>query len=648
MIEAEEAKRLITVGMPTLVAFERPRRDIGFHFVDQVAREARTIAGIEGLTAQSYTVRSTINPQLQRAAEAALQEGSRATRSTTGRVQNSRPPRPISAEAIRRIEAQSAGATDKPAWQQALDQRAAAALRRALAARRSWSRRAQGGNVQVGLADGRVVPLHRARGNALRSLKLNDVDLCPRRPRPRRRQGQGANVARAELRVRPTVQGAAVVLENQTGRILAMAGGFSYPLSQLNRVTQSQRQPGSSLKPLTYLAALRKGLQPNTLVRDEPVTLPPIGGANARTRAEDYWSPKNYDGGGGGIMTLRRALENSQNLATAHLLDGGIDIDAGAQPRPDLRARDGGAALSANACATIRSCSARSRCGRSISRRSTPRSPTRASGRRRTRSSRSSRTARSIYRHPATSAARIGSADGVAFYQLKTILQGVLPRGTAAPDRRARALCRRQDRHHRRRERRLVRRLHQRRHGRGLGRLRQCRRPAPHARRRRDRRQRRGADLRADHAGGLGASRAADGAARPSPETRKSGGRDAGRRRPRRRSRDCTGDRRRARGTAGTLVEYLRRDARGQPVDTQYRLVSRDDQYDAGGRRDDRSGGGFDFFFGGGPRRLCALGAVRHSRSRQPFGQQCAAAAAAAVPATALAGGTRTDGTCAG
>ena len=56
------------------------------------------------------------------------------------------------------------------------------------------------------------------------------------------------------------------MLENKTGRILAMAGGFSYPLSQLNRATQAHRQPGSTLKPLTYLAALHKGLQPNTLV----------------------------------------------------------------------------------------------------------------------------------------------------------------------------------------------------------------------------------------------------------------------------------------------------------------------------------------------------------------------------------------------
>ena len=62
-------------ALPALVAYERPRRDIGFHFVDQVAREAKSVAGIEAITANSYTVRSTINPQLQRAVEAALQEG---------------------------------------------------------------------------------------------------------------------------------------------------------------------------------------------------------------------------------------------------------------------------------------------------------------------------------------------------------------------------------------------------------------------------------------------------------------------------------------------------------------------------------------------------------------------------------------------
>src|SRR5258708_30427038 len=68
---------------------------------------------------------------------------------------------------------------------------------------------------------------------------------------------------RVDLRVRPTVQGAAVILDNKTGAILAMAGGFSYPVSQLNRVTQAVRPPGSSLQPFTYPAALRPGPPPH-------------------------------------------------------------------------------------------------------------------------------------------------------------------------------------------------------------------------------------------------------------------------------------------------------------------------------------------------------------------------------------------------
>jgi membrane carboxypeptidase/penicillin-binding protein len=80
--------------------------------------------------------------------------------------------------------------------------------------------------VRVGLKDGRILPLNA--NSARRGLKLYDVVHV------RVVEAKG-KAARAELRTRPTVQGAAVVLENKTGRILAMSGGFSYPLSQLNR-----------------------------------------------------------------------------------------------------------------------------------------------------------------------------------------------------------------------------------------------------------------------------------------------------------------------------------------------------------------------------------------------------------------------------
>ena len=268
-------------ALPAMVAYERPRRDIGFHFVDQVAREAKSVAGIEAITANSYTVRSTISLPLQRAVEETLQEGLWRYERNAGRVQF-RGPEASLAKAVQRIEAEKKAGDKKPAWQQALANArlplydvhwpAAVVVEKPSGKKgESW---------RVGLADGRILPLALDNAAAQRKLALHDVVLV------RVAEGKG-KTARAELRVRPTVQGTVVVLENKTGRILAMAGGFSYPLSQLNRATQAVRQPGSTIKPLSYLAALGKGLQPNTLVDDDEITLPPIGGGRAVLDAEE-------------------------------------------------------------------------------------------------------------------------------------------------------------------------------------------------------------------------------------------------------------------------------------------------------------------------------------------------------------------------
>ena len=222
------------------------------------------------------------------------------------------------AQAMQRIEADNKRTDKRPDWQQAL-----VATRLplydvhwtpAIVVEKPGGKKNEAW--RVGLADGRILPFSIDNAAAQRKLALYDVVLV------RVTDGKGKAGARAELRVRPVVQGAVVVLENKTGRILAMSGGFSYPLSQLNRASQAMRQPGSAIKPLSYLAALGKGLQPNTLVLDQPITLPPIGTARGR---EQDWTPKNYDGGSGDTLTLRRALENSRNLATVHLLDGGIE-----------------------------------------------------------------------------------------------------------------------------------------------------------------------------------------------------------------------------------------------------------------------------------------------------------------------------------
>jgi penicillin-binding protein 1A len=307
-------------GLPQMVAYEpAAARDSGYYFVDHVTREARSVAGIPSLSVAGTTVRTTIRPDLQHAAEAALQEGLAQYEMRNGRVEWRRAEANLG-KAIRRIE--GTGNKSKPAWQQALlaahpplyDVHWTTAVVLGTGAERKDR---DSGGLRVGLADGRVLPVSSA---VRQGIRLHDVVFV------KETEARGKQAARLELRVRPVVQGAAIILDNKTGGILAMAGGFSYPLSQLNRATQSQRQPGSSLKPFTYLAALRRGLQPNTLVRDQELKLPPINGSGF-TRDGDYWSPKNADGYGGGITTLRRGLENSKNLVTANLLDGGIDND---------------------------------------------------------------------------------------------------------------------------------------------------------------------------------------------------------------------------------------------------------------------------------------------------------------------------------
>ena len=87
-----------------------------------------------------------------------------------------------------------------------------------------------------------------------RSLKLYDVVYVRVDREPK---GKAPDARRRSCACGRACKGAALVLENKTGRILAMAGGFSYPLSQLNRTSQTQRQPGSAIKPLTYLTALQ-------------------------------------------------------------------------------------------------------------------------------------------------------------------------------------------------------------------------------------------------------------------------------------------------------------------------------------------------------------------------------------------------------
>jgi penicillin-binding protein 1A len=451
VISAED-KDLALATPPRLMAFEQKRRDGGLHFIDFLSREAKT-DGITSLTAEPYTVHSTINASLQREAEAALQEGLARYEIDAGRVKFRGPEANIG-DAIQKLVSASGGAAPGavPSWQQALQTLklplADVHWEPAVILDKGGSKSGDG-NLRVGIRDGRVLPLNAANGGVKRNLGPYDVvyvRVIEGKTIAKAKTAGGTPAAivtvggRAELRVRPTVQGAALVLENKTGRILAMAGSFSYFASQLDRTSQTQRQPGSAMKPLTYLTALQSGLQPNTLVSDDPITLAPIGwhhkhgtiarGPDSASRQEDFWSPRNADGSTGGMFTLRRGLENSINLVTAHLLADGINKEPekslaqvcatalaakiykdciryypfvlGAQPvrMIDLAAfyaavANEGALPKAHAIDSIEL------------------------------------DGKTVFQYPNAPLPFIAAADHTSFYQLKTMLQGVVARGTA-------------------------------------------------------------------------------------------------------------------------------------------------------------------------------------------------------------------------
>jgi penicillin-binding protein 1A len=114
------------------------------------------------------------------------------------------------------------------------------------------------------------------------------------------------------LRQIPEVSGGMVVEDPWTGRVLAMVGGFSYDQSQFNRATQALRQPGSSFKPIVYATALDNGYTPSTIVLDAPIEISQGPGL-------ETWKPENYEHDFFGPSTLRFGVEHSRNVMTVRL-----------------------------------------------------------------------------------------------------------------------------------------------------------------------------------------------------------------------------------------------------------------------------------------------------------------------------------------
>ncbi|MGE0276145.1 MAG: penicillin-binding protein 1A [Nitrospiraceae bacterium] len=112
----------------------------------------------------------------------------------------------------------------------------------------------------------------------------------------------------------PVVEGSLIALDPKTGAIRAMVGGYDFTRSEYNRAVLAHRQPGSAFKPIIYATAINQGMSPATVVLDSPVVY-------EEEEEDKVWKPENYGRRFHGIVSLREALIHSHNLATVRLLD---------------------------------------------------------------------------------------------------------------------------------------------------------------------------------------------------------------------------------------------------------------------------------------------------------------------------------------
>lgn len=125
-------------------------------------------------------------------------------------------------------------------------------------------------------------------------------------------------VTEVHLRDRPWAEASAVVLENATGQVVAVVGGYDVGLEGFVRATQARRQPGSSFKPVVYAAAILAGHRQTDIVIDAPFAIPGTNG--------QLWRPQNYDGKYHGPIPLRNAMALSLNTVAVRLgVEVGID-----------------------------------------------------------------------------------------------------------------------------------------------------------------------------------------------------------------------------------------------------------------------------------------------------------------------------------
>ncbi len=309
-LERARAEPLRTVQNGDFPAFRDslPPRD---YFTDEIRRQLSGSFGEQEFFGGGLTIRATADPELQEAAARALRRGLESYDRARGRWRGTGetvPPEALGSEDL---------------WRAAL---AGADVARDIVHEGRWHPavvlEVTPDRAVLGIEDVEgTQPLERADinwlpGSLSDTLSIGDVVHV----RAVTRDDDGSFL-RWSLRQVPEVQGGFMAMDVNTGRVLAMQGGFSYQHSVFNRATQAMRQPGSAFKPFVFAAALDSGYTPATIVIDAPFELEVPGG--------EVWRPTNASNRFYGPTPVRTGIEMSRNLMTVRMANEvGMDVVA--------------------------------------------------------------------------------------------------------------------------------------------------------------------------------------------------------------------------------------------------------------------------------------------------------------------------------
>jgi penicillin-binding protein 1A len=322
-ITADEARAARAEPLMARPTRRQDQLQVGQHFTEEVRREMIQRFGVEQTTMGGLVARTSLDPTIQTAAERALRDGlmnydrrrggwrgpvARISASTTEWMPAlADTPRPAGAlpewrlAVVLEVRPQDA----RLGWLERRDPRRPAEPQQGtlyLEELRPWARPV--------LPDGRLGAEPRRVQDVVTP---GDVVLVETLPAEAAQRNRPARPERLALRQIPLAEGAVVALDPQTGRVMAMVGGWALEKSWFNRAAQAQRQPGSSFKPFVYIAALEQGIPPNQEIPDEPIEI---------MTPQGLWKPQNYNANTyNGWVTMRSAMERSLNLVTVRLAD---------------------------------------------------------------------------------------------------------------------------------------------------------------------------------------------------------------------------------------------------------------------------------------------------------------------------------------